>query len=124
MRVSRLSVPIGADMRTLLSTLSAALVGVSLSTTLSATPPEPAEHEFHFVVLGDAQFHSPALFNRIIDQTKRLDPAFVIQVGDLIDGYSNDLGMVRAEWQRFKHQLGPLGTTPYIVVTGHRDVRG
>ena len=60
------------------------------------TVPEAAENEFHFVVLGDAQFDDPPAFNRIIDQTVLLDPAFVIQVGDLIEGYQSDLGNIDA----------------------------
>ncbi len=85
-------------------------------------PPREEADEFHFVVLGDAQFDSPAIFNRIIDQTRRLRPAFVIQVGDLIDGYNSNLDVIRREWQRFARQIGPLGPIRYFPVPGNHDL--
>lgn len=100
----------------------------------SATSGEPAIHgvkppaadpnEFHFVVLGDAQFDNPATFNRVIDQVRRLRPALVLQVGDLIEGYNSDLQVIRGEWQRFKRQIAPLAPIPFYGVPGNHDVYG
>ena len=84
--------------------------------------PSPTENEFHFVVLGDAQFDDPAKFNRIVDQSRALGPAFVIQVGDLIEGYQNDLDSVKNEWQRFKQQVAPLDQIPFLPLPGNHDV--
>ncbi len=84
--------------------------------------PEEEADEFHFVVLGDSQFDAPSEFNRIIDQARRLRPAFVIQVGDLIDGYKDALDEVEAEWQRFEKQIAPLAPVPFIAVAGNHDV--
>jgi len=84
-------------------------------------PVEEAD-EFHFVVLGDAQFDDAATFNRIVDQSRRLRPAFVIQVGDLIEGYNNDLGAIAREWQRFAQQIQPLAPVPYLPVPGNHDL--
>ncbi len=81
-----------------------------------------ARDEFHFVVLGDSQFHDPAGFNKIIDQTSRLQPAFVIQVGDMIEGYLADQSAFASEWQRFKQQIAPLGEIPFVPVAGNHDV--
>lgn len=78
--------------------------------------------EFHFVILGDAQFHQPAKFNRVIDQARRLRPAFVMQVGDLIEGYNSDLEVIEEEWSRFKKQVGPLAPVPFYAVPGNHDV--
>ena len=103
-----------------------ALAVVVLSTAACAhgdvdAPPTPKD-EFHFVVLGDSQFDDPATFNRTIDQVRMLRPAFVIQVGDLIDGYKNDLAEVKAEWARFRNQIAPLGPIPYFAVAGNHDL--
>ena len=84
--------------------------------------PEAEADEFHFVVLGDSQFHDPAKFNRLIDQTRQLRPAFVIQVGDLIEGYQDDLDVIKQEWQRFSDQIAPLGPIPFLPLPGNHDV--
>jgi hypothetical protein len=84
--------------------------------------PAPAQHEFHFVVLGDSQFDDPAAFNRMIDDIGYLAPAFVIQVGDMIEGYLDDLDAARAEWARFKDQIAPLAPISYLPVPGNHDL--
>ena len=94
----------------------------SASSARELAVPEPEADEFHFVVLGDAQFHDPAKFNRLIDQSRQLGPAFVIQVGDLIEGYNNNRNAVAEEWARFSKQVAPLGSVPYIAVPGNHDV--
>jgi hypothetical protein len=83
--------------------------------------PEPAAAEFHFVVLGDSQFHDPALFNRLVDDIRHLNPAFVVQVGDMIEGYT-DPTAVEVEWQRFRRQIAPLGDIPFMPVPGNHDL--
>ena len=84
--------------------------------------PSEEKNEFHFIVLGDSQFDDPAAFNRIIDQTKLLRPAFVIQVGDLIEGYNNNIEDIKSEWLRFKKQIQPLSPIAFLAVPGNHDV--
>ena len=81
-----------------------------------------AKNEFHFVVLGDSQFHDAAGFNRIVDEVTRLQPAFVVQVGDMIEGYLPDTPSLHAEWKRFRNQIAPLGSIPFVAVPGNHDV--
>ena len=90
----------------------------------NGTAPEEEPNEFHFIVLGDAQFDNPTAFNRLVDQTARLYPAFVIQVGDLIEGYNSDLSTIRDEWRRFQNQIAPLGDIPFYAIAGNHDVYG
>ena len=87
-------------------------------------PPATVDNEFHFIVLGDAQFDNPATFNRTIDQVKRLHPAFVIQVGDLIEGYHSNLDLIAEEWRRFQRQIAPLSDIPFFAIAGNHDVYG
>ena len=72
--------------------LAACLSILAFNTTLAVVGPIPAGDEFTFVVLGDSQFHDPATYNRMIDDVRHLSPAFVVQVGDMIEGYLDDPG--------------------------------
>ncbi len=92
------------------------------NTAGAVEPPPVPGHEFTFVVLGDSQFHLPNTFNRVIDEVVHLYPAFVIQVGDMISGYVEDLDEFRAQWVRFKAQIAPLGEIPFYPVPGNHDV--
>lgn len=105
-----------------LRVIVAVLTAVAGTAAAAVPAPRPADHEFHFVVLGDAQFHDPPAFNRLVDQTRRLGPAFAIQVGDMIEGYLPDLEAARAEWDRFDAQIAPLAPVPWIPVPGNHDV--
>jgi predicted phosphodiesterase len=87
-------------------------------------PPKPPENEFTFVVLGDSQFNNVHVFNRLVEEVTLLYPSFVIQVGDLIDGYVDDIDEVKKQWRRFKGQLAPLADIPYFPVPGNHDVLG
>lgn len=104
--------------------LNTAILLLSAWLCMGAAVQAPSEEpdEFHFVVLGDAQFHNPAKFNRVIDQARRLRPAFVIQVGDLIEGYNSDLDTIKQEWQRFGAQIAPLAPVAFYAVPGNHDV--
>ncbi|MBN2242648.1 MAG: metallophosphoesterase [Acidobacteria bacterium] len=82
------------------------------------------EHEFFFVVLGDSQFDGPQVFNRMIEDVSQIGPSLVIQVGDMISGYTDDAGQVRSQWRRFRNQLAPLGGIPFFPVPGNHDVLG
>lgn len=85
--------------------------------------PTPATDEFNFVVLGDSQFHQPITFNRIINDVARLQPAFAVQVGDLVSGYDS-ADVVAKEWRRFRDQIAPLAETTFVPVPGNHDVYG
>lgn len=108
------------------------LIGLACASTIStgalaqeprpATVPVPAADEFHFVVLGDSQFHDAAGFNRIVDDVRLLYPAFVIQVGDMIEGYTSDLTAVAGEWDRFRQQIAPLAPISFMPVPGNHDL--
>lgn len=103
------------------------LASATFALGVAAADPQPAEREFHFVVLGDSQFHDPVGYNRIVNEVVLLQPAFVIQVGDLIRGYHPSLGAVRKEWQRFFGQIEPLiegANIPFVAVPGNHDVYG
>jgi predicted phosphodiesterase len=101
------------------------LITICLSTTLpinAVEPPVAPKSEFTFVVMGDSQFHDPQKFNRIVEEVAQLSPSLVIQVGDLIRGYTSDHDAARKEWVRYKNQIAPLGDIPFFPVPGNHDV--
>ena len=77
--------------------------------------------DFKFVVWGDSQFHNLDVFQRSIVETEALKPSFVLQVGDMIHGYTYDPENARRQWALFKRQLQPL-TVPFYPVPGNHDV--
>jgi predicted phosphodiesterase len=79
------------------------------------------ENEVRFIIFGDSQFGNPPQFERMIYEAEMLRPNFVIQVGDLIHGYTHDKKQLRNEWKRFKKQISPL-SMPYYPVPGNHDV--
>ena len=65
---------------------------------------------FQFAVIGDRTGGSDpgGIFNRAIDQINLLQPEFVINVGDLIEGYSDDKADLNAEWDESDAMLKKL----------------
>lgn len=57
----------------------------------------------------------------MVYETSLLAPDFVIQVGDLIHGYTDNREQLRAEWKRFKGQISLLDA-PFYPVPGNHDV--
>ena len=82
---------------------------------------DPAE--FQFVVIGDRtgganQEHT---FKLAIDQLNLLQPEFVINVGDMIEGYSDDKAELNAEWDEVDAMLSELDM-PFFRVPGNHDI--
>jgi len=82
---------------------------------------DPHEKAVRFIVFGDSQFANPSEFERMIYEAELLAPDFVIQVGDLIQGYTHDRDKLRSEWRRFKNQISLL-TAEYYPVPGNHDI--
>ena len=76
---------------------------------------------FKFAVWGDSQFDNPDIFARAVKETSLLKPAFVIQCGDMINGYTYDRQKIKKEWERFRQEIAPLSSSFYPV-PGNHDV--
>lgn len=92
-----------------------------ISLLFFTSPISRAADKFHFVVWGDSQFENPEVFERFVEWTELLQPSFVLQVGDLIHGYTYDEGAVRVQWERYFEQVEPL-SAPIYPSTGNHDV--
>lgn len=90
-----------------------------------APPPAPAAAVpgtgVRFIVFGDSQFANMGVYERMVHEANLLRPDFVIQVGDMIQGYTYSEEQARGEWAQFRRQIAPL-TMPFMPVPGNHDV--
>lgn len=89
-----------------------------------ATPPRDAS--VTFVVMGDnrggdATGEQPAAFHDLVRDVVRIQPEFVWNTGDMIHGRTNDLAVVRMQWDRYRATIAPL-RMPIHHVPGNHDV--
>src|ERR1043165_3148353 len=77
---------------------------------------------FHFVVVSDRTGgHRGRIFSQAVEQINLLTPAFVISVGDLIEGYSKDTAKGASEWKEFQTYTHRL-QMPFFYVPGNHDL--
>ena len=75
-----------------------------------------------FVIIGDRTGqHRPGVFEKALAQVDRLHPDFVINIGDLIEGNTEDRAQIAAEWQEVNSAIGQL-RTPFFYVPGNHDL--
>ena len=78
---------------------------------------------FQFVVIGDRTggANKEGTFDIAINQLKMLQPEFVINVGDFIEGYSDSKAELNAEWDEVDGKLNALGV-PVFRTPGNHDI--
>ncbi len=77
---------------------------------------------FQFVIVSDRTGgHRPGVFAGAMEQVNRLRPSFVLSVGDLIEGYSEDPAKVEAEWDEIEAMVDRLDM-PFFYTVGNHDV--
>ncbi|UCF94956.1 MAG: metallophosphoesterase [Desulfobacterales bacterium] len=79
--------------------------------------------EFQFAVVGDRTGGSnpEGIFTRAMDQLNLLQPEFVISVGDLVEGYTEDRAKAAAEWDEVDGIIKTL-EMPFFYVPGNHDL--
>ena len=78
--------------------------------------------QFTFAVLSDrTALPRPGVFERAVQVTNLLRPDFVMQVGDQIEGYTEDPAELEAMWKEFDAITDELAM-PYFRVPGNHDV--
>lgn len=106
--------------------LTLALLG-AMASAAEITYPKPCKRSLQmfpmrFAILGDRTGgHVPGVFGAIVEEIERLQPDFVVSVGDLIEGYTEDEKKLEEEWQEFKKLLEPL-SMPVHLVPGNHDI--
>lgn len=78
--------------------------------------------QFQFVVVTDRTGgHRPGVFAEAVKKINLLQPEFVISVGDLIEGYSEDRAQWALEWAEFEGKTRQL-EMPFFYVPGNHDL--
>src|SRR5438552_17661710 len=68
-----------------------------------------APESFHFVVVSDRTGGNRGrIFSQAVEQINLLQPAFVVSVGDLIQGYSKDPAILAKEWKELQGYTSKL----------------
>jgi len=79
--------------------------------------------ELQFAIIGDRTggANAQGTFSIATDQLNLLLPGFVINVGDSIEGYSEDKAELNAEWDEFDKMLAEL-KMPFFRTPGNHDI--
>ena len=77
---------------------------------------------FQFVVIGDRTGgHRPGVFSRAMGQINLLQPEFVVSVGDLIEGYTEDTAALNEQWDYLDKTVDTLDM-PFFYTVGNHDI--
>ena len=82
------------------------------------------EDKFSFAIIGDKTgggLDKWPVFDRAIDEINALKPDFAIMVGDLIQGYTDDVEQIKAEWLEFWQHESDL-TVSFLPLPGNHDI--
>jgi 3',5'-cyclic-AMP phosphodiesterase len=81
----------------------------------------PAADPFHFVILGDRTGEAqPGVYDSIWAEAARGNPAFVVSVGDTIQGLND--ATAEAEWQQVEQILAPFRKFSLYLTPGNHDI--
>ncbi|MEL6356330.1 MAG: metallophosphoesterase [Bacteroidota bacterium] len=83
---------------------------------------EPSDDRFQFAIVTDRTGGlRPGVFNEAVDKINLLRPPFVMSVGDLITGYTEDTIQLIAEWEEFDAMVQRL-EMPFFYLPGNHDI--
>ena len=79
-------------------------------------------HDFQFVVVSDRTGgHRPGVFRDAMRRINLLQPEFVMSVGDLIEGYTDDSQKLDQQWNEFNGMVQSLDM-PFFYTPGNHDI--
>ncbi|MDQ6679186.1 MAG: metallophosphoesterase, partial [Acidobacteriota bacterium] len=80
-----------------------------------------AQAQLRFAILGDRTGGAdPSVYERIWAQVAAEHPAFVINVGDTIEGYHDELAP--AEWSQLHPLFHKYSAIPLYLIPGNHDI--
>jgi predicted phosphodiesterase len=88
---------------------------------LAAIAQTAAPSAFHFILLGDRTGSvQPGVWEQVWKQAAADKPAFVLGVGDSIEG--GDDATAEAQWREVKHTLAAYASIPLYLAPGNHDI--
>jgi predicted phosphodiesterase len=92
-----------------------ALLGALASSVLAASP-------FTMVVLGDRTGNArQEVFEQVLDEVRVLKPDLLVNVGDLVEGYTKSRDTLVQQWDTIVKQLKATGIR-YYLTPGNHDI--
>lgn len=77
---------------------------------------------FQFAIVADNTGGSrPGIFEKGVEKLNLMMPEFVLSVGDLIQGYTQDTSRIREEWNDFNNKIDQL-KVPFFYLPGNHDI--
>jgi hypothetical protein len=78
--------------------------------------------DFQFAIISDRTGgHRSRVFSKAVEQLNLMQPEFVVCVGDLIEGYTQDKDRLVREWREFQTYVSRL-EMPFFYVPGNHDL--
>jgi Icc protein len=98
------------------------VLGISaLLVALIRLPGNPPPDSFRFVILGDRTGEvRPGVYEHVWREAAAEDPAFVLSVGDTIQGLND--ATAEAEWREVQRILAPYQRFPLYLAPGNHDI--
>jgi len=88
---------------------------------LACTRTGAAADSFRFAILGDRTGEAqPGVYEQVWSEVAAENPAFVVSVGDTIEGLKDEL--LDAEWRQVDQLLKPFQRYPLYLAPGNHDV--
>ena len=79
-------------------------------------------NRFSFAVIADRTSRAQGrVFQEAMHRINQLRPAFIASVGDVIQGYTEDTDVVRAQWDEVDEVIGQLDM-PFYLAPGNHDM--
>ncbi|GEM79591.1 metallophosphoesterase family protein [Vibrio superstes] len=99
------------------------LVLITQSTlSFAFSAPEPPENTIRFAIIGDLTGgEREGVFNVAAEGIEQLQPDFIMSIGDLIEGGTEDEIQMNQEWAVFQKNLGNQGV-PFYPAVGNHDI--
>ena len=98
-----------------------AVLAAALGAWFLADRAAAQKDSFPFVILGDRTGEEqPGVYERVWRQAAAESPAFVVSVGDSIEGLNDTTA--EAEWRRLEQILTPYRRIPLFLAPGNHDI--